>query len=104
MNKSEEVGQFMDEDEVGEAEDADEPKYCYCGEGSFGEMIACDSDDCPTEWFHLKCTGLQAVPDGDGQYKYDYVNDPLTQLTDEWLCDVCKEPKRKKAKLMANRH
>jgi hypothetical protein len=59
---------MMDEDEVGEVEDADEPKYCYCGQGSFGEMIPCDSDECLIEGFHLKCTGLQAVPGGNGKY------------------------------------
>ncbi|CAE6362759.1 unnamed protein product [Rhizoctonia solani] len=24
--------------------------YCFCGEGSFGEMIACDADGCEREW------------------------------------------------------
>ncbi|KAI4749118.1 hypothetical protein E4T50_00643 [Aureobasidium sp. EXF-12298] len=86
--EDEEVEQVADEEEVEEAEDADEPKYCYCGQGSFGEMIACDNDDCPMEWFHLGCTGLRAVP-GDNV---------------KWFCDVCKEPKGKKAKMMASRH
>ncbi|KAH0287208.1 hypothetical protein M436DRAFT_85863 [Aureobasidium namibiae CBS 147.97] len=86
--EDEEVEQVADEEEVEEAEDGDEPKYCYCGQGSFGEMIACDNDDCPMEWFHLGCTGLRAVP-GDNV---------------KWFCDVCKEPKGKKAKTMANRH
>ncbi|OQE42963.1 hypothetical protein PENCOP_c003G00398 [Penicillium coprophilum] len=36
-----------DEDEEGE------PRYCYCNEISFGEMVACDNDACPREWFHL---------------------------------------------------
>ncbi|CAD0109385.1 unnamed protein product [Aureobasidium uvarum] len=85
--EAEEAG-VADEEEVDEAEDPDEPKYCYCGQGSFGEMIACDNDDCPMEWFHLGCTGLRAVP-GDNV---------------KWFCDVCKEPKGKKAKMMANRH
>jgi hypothetical protein len=103
--KSKEVGQFMDQDEGEEAADADEPKYCYCGQGSFGQMIACDSDNCPMEWFHLKCTGLQAVPDVDGKYINMILSTTsLTQLSDEWLCDVCKGSKRKKAKMMTNRH
>ncbi|KAG9695481.1 hypothetical protein KCU95_g4614, partial [Aureobasidium melanogenum] len=86
--EGEEAGQVVDEDEGEEGEDGDEPKYCYCGQGSFGEMIACDNDDCPMEWFHLGCTGLRAVP-GDNV---------------KWFCDVCKEPKGKKAKMMAARH
>ncbi|KAG9622901.1 hypothetical protein KCU64_g20561, partial [Aureobasidium melanogenum] len=86
--EGEEAGQVADEDEGEEGEDGDEPKYCYCGQGSFGEMIACDNDDCPMEWFHLGCTGLRAVP-GDNV---------------KWFCDVCKEPKGKKAKMMAARH
>ncbi|KAI5206128.1 hypothetical protein E4T39_02628 [Aureobasidium subglaciale] len=86
--EAEEVEQVVDDEEIEEAEDPDEPKYCYCGQGSFGEMIACDNDDCPMEWFHLGCTGLRAVP-GDNV---------------KWFCDVCKEPKGKKAKMMGNRH
>ena len=29
--------------------------YYYCQSEVFGEMIACDSIMCSTEWFHLKC-------------------------------------------------
>ena len=101
----EEAGQAADEDEVDEAEDGDEPKYCYCGQGSFGEMIACDNDDCPMEWFHLGCTGLRAVPGDNGKWRdICRLMDLLTKLTVKWFCDVCKEPKGKKAKMMANRH
>ena len=38
--------------------DVGEPKYCYCNRISFGEMIACESEDCPIEWFHFSCVGL----------------------------------------------
>jgi hypothetical protein len=101
----EEMGQVADEEEVDEAEDADEPKYCYCGQGSFGEMIACDNDDCPMEWFHLGCTGLRAVPGDNGKYtNVRLLMYSLTQSTVKWFCDVCKEPKGKKAKMMASRH
>lgn len=30
--------------------DPSEPRYCYCDRVSFGEMVACDNDDCPREW------------------------------------------------------
>ena len=56
-----------DEEEDEEEEDPNEPKYCYCGRGSFGEMIACDNEDCTMEWFHLECTGLRSVPGPHGE-------------------------------------
>lgn len=30
--------------------DPSEPRYCYCDRVSYGEMVACDNDDCPREW------------------------------------------------------
>lgn len=60
--------QHVDEDdEEEEEEDPNEPRYCYCGQGSFGEMIACDNDNCTMEWFHLQCTGLRNVPGDNGE-------------------------------------
>lgn len=41
-----------------------EPKYCYCGRVSFGEMIACDNEKCDVEWFHYECVGLKQPPKG----------------------------------------
>lgn len=49
------------DDEEGDI-DADEPRYCYCDGVSYGEMVACDSDDCAREWFHLACVGLKVAP------------------------------------------
>lgn len=40
--------------------DPTEPKYCYCNRISFGEMIACEHPDCPIEWFHFECVGLNS--------------------------------------------
>ncbi|KAI4683115.1 hypothetical protein J4E85_000936 [Alternaria conjuncta] len=57
-------------------EDGDEPRYCYCNEVSYGNMIACDNDDCPREWFHLACVNLDKPPTG----------------RTKWFCsDECKE-------------
>ncbi|ORY56094.1 uncharacterized protein BCR38DRAFT_119853 [Pseudomassariella vexata] len=42
--------------------DADELRYCYCNGVSYGEMVACDADDCEKEWFHLGCVGLKSAP------------------------------------------
>ncbi|KAH6991847.1 hypothetical protein EDB82DRAFT_429269 [Fusarium venenatum] len=55
--------------------DEDEPKYCYCNEVSYGEMIACDADECPREWFHLECVGLKVAPKSEAT----------------WYCEECKE-------------
>jgi hypothetical protein len=44
--------------------DPNEPVYCYCRKVSFGEMVACDSDDCQNEWFHFACVGLKEAPKG----------------------------------------
>ena len=53
----------------GDDEDEDgEPRYCYCNEISFGEMVACDNDACPREWFHLSCVGLTKPPGKNGKF------------------------------------
>ncbi|KAF2036693.1 hypothetical protein EK21DRAFT_51856 [Setomelanomma holmii] len=64
------------EAEVESDEDGDEPRYCYCNEVSYGNMVACDNDDCPREWFHLACVNLEKAPVG----------------RTKWFCsDECKE-------------
>lgn len=49
---------------VEEAIDPDEPTYCLCDQISFGEMILCDNDLCPIEWFHFSCVSLMTKPKG----------------------------------------
>lgn len=49
-------------------DDESEPRYCYCNQVSFGEMVACDNDACPTEWFHLSCVGLAKPPGRNGTF------------------------------------
>lgn len=49
---------------VEEAIDPDEPTYCLCDQISFGEMILCDNDLCPIEWFHFSCVSLMSKPKG----------------------------------------
>jgi hypothetical protein len=62
--------------EVESDEEGDEPRYCYCNEVSYGNMVACDNDDCPREWFHLACVNLEKAPVG----------------RTKWFCsDECKE-------------
>ena len=61
--------------------DPNEPRYCICGDVSWGTMIACDNEDvsstrrdcreivvqltlfqCEKEWFHLECVKLEEMP------------------------------------------
>ncbi len=44
--------------------DPDEPTYCLCDQVSYGEMIGCDNDLCPIEWFHFSCVSLSLKPKG----------------------------------------
>ncbi|TPX47673.1 hypothetical protein SeMB42_g03240 [Synchytrium endobioticum] len=53
--------------------DPNEPLYCLCNQVSYGNMIACDNDDCEIEWFHLGCVGLSATPKG------------------KWYCPTCSD-------------
>ncbi|XP_064608857.1 inhibitor of growth protein 1-like isoform X2 [Liolophura sinensis] len=55
--------------------DPDEPTYCLCDQVSYGEMIGCDNDDCPIEWFHFNCVGLTTKPKG------------------KWFCPKCRGDK-----------
>ncbi|KAA6410886.1 MAG: FYVE PHD zinc finger [Lasallia pustulata] len=67
-------------------EDVEEPRYCYCNQVSYGEMVACDMETCPREWFHLDCVGLTRAPTRNAK----------------WYCDECKE-NLKKGKFGAGR-
>ncbi|ORZ25672.1 hypothetical protein BCR42DRAFT_364059 [Absidia repens] len=58
--------------------DPNEPVYCTCRMVSYGEMVACDNDECEIEWFHLECVGLKTPPKG------------------KWYCDNCVGMKGKK--------
>ncbi|KAJ7597286.1 hypothetical protein C8J56DRAFT_773740 [Mycena floridula] len=65
--------------EVGEGEgDGDDTLYCFCQRVSYGEMIACDDNNCEREWFHLACIGLTIPPDG------------------RWFCEPCKNKRNAK--------
>eukprot|EP01089_Gocevia_fonbrunei_P011915 TRINITY_DN2668_c0_g1_i2.p1 TRINITY_DN2668_c0_g1~~TRINITY_DN2668_c0_g1_i2.p1 ORF type:complete len:201 (-),score=44.91 TRINITY_DN2668_c0_g1_i2:99-701(-) len=58
----------------------DEPTYCVCHRVSFGQMVGCDNQDCPIEWFHFECVGLTSSPKG------------------KWYCSECTETMRKRQK------
>lgn len=59
------------EGEEMEAEDGDDGPYCFCQSGSYGEMIGCDNEGCPYQWFHLPCVNL------------------TKPLPERWFCDEC---------------
>ncbi|EQL30006.1 hypothetical protein, variant [Blastomyces dermatitidis ATCC 26199] len=65
----------MDEDGFLEEIDPNEPRYCLCGDVSFGTMICCEDNDCDKEWFHLDCVGLSEVP----------------SRTAKWYCPECRK-------------
>lgn len=72
--------------------DADEPLYCYCNGVSYGEMVACDADDCEREWFHLDCVGLKAAPPSNSKYiRIPNLDSYLTRVVVKWYCDNCKD-------------
>ncbi|AEO53519.1 hypothetical protein MYCTH_105786 [Thermothelomyces thermophilus ATCC 42464] len=63
----------VEDDEAG-----DDRKYCSCQNVSFGNMVACDNDQCPYEWFHWGCVGLKSEPNGT------------------WYCPECSEKLKRK--------
>lgn len=54
--------------------DSNSNLYCYCRRpyDEMYEMIACDADDCPIEWFHFECVGIKYAPQ------------------DKWFCPQCR--------------
>ncbi|KAI5293684.1 hypothetical protein KEM52_005314 [Ascosphaera acerosa] len=55
-------------DAVLEPVDPNEPRYCICGDVSFGTMICCEDENCDKEWFHLECVGLTEVPNRSAKW------------------------------------
>ncbi|GAB4843718.1 PHD finger protein ing2 [Ancistrocladus abbreviatus] len=56
--------------------DPNEPTYCICHQVSFGDMIACDNENCQGgEWFHYACVGLT----------------PETRFRGKWYCPTCRQ-------------
>jgi inhibitor of growth protein 3 len=73
-----EVG--SDDEEMGgmggaehEEDESDDTKYCFCQRVSFGDMVACDNENCHLQWFHWDCVGIKEEPVGD------------------WLCPECRK-------------
>ena len=67
------VTMFFCDTGIPAAVDPNEPVYCYCQRVSFGEMIACDNEECAIEWFHFDCVGLT----------------PENRPKGKWFCKEC---------------
>lgn len=63
-----------EEEEEPDPDDPNEPKYCYCLRGSYGDMVGCDNPKCEREWFHLGCTDLETMPGEE----------------ESWFCEMCR--------------
>ncbi|KAI9821456.1 MAG: hypothetical protein M1832_003302 [Thelocarpon impressellum] len=90
-SRGEGAGQADDDDDD---DDGSEPRYCYCNQVSYGEMVACDADDCEREWFHLDCVGLAKAPTKNGELVLDMwlrTHADRGGGTAKWYCDKCKE-------------
>ena len=84
-------------DEGAEADDG--RLYCWCQVGSYGDMVACDDNECEREWvsvlsggwcgfwltvvsqFHLGCIGLDVAPEG------------------VWFCEACRSKAKNRRKI-----
>jgi len=63
-------------------EKQEEPKtklYCFCQRKSFGDMIACDGENCKIEWFHVGCVGLDIKKVKAGEW---------------WYCSTCDKSRK----------
>ncbi|KAK6465467.1 hypothetical protein DFJ63DRAFT_22476 [Scheffersomyces coipomensis] len=75
--------------------------YCFCNQGSFGEMIACDNEDsCPNgEWFHYKCVGLlnrvEALKYTTGKLKW-FCSDHCREIVESKEAAIAERKKKKK--------
>ncbi|SPP77906.1 inhibitor of growth protein 3 [Drosophila guanche] len=74
-----EMGIVLEQPNEGEwSYDPNEPRYCTCNQVSYGDMVACDNDACPFEWFHYPCVGITQPPKG------------------KWFCPKCTATMRRR--------
>jgi inhibitor of growth protein 3 len=71
-----EVDVDMEENDGGEEEldEEDNSLYCYCQKQSYGNMVACENEDCKYQWFHVDCLNLKKMPAED----------------EDWYCPDCR--------------
>ena len=51
----------------------DELTWCFCDQVESGKMICCDNENCPLQWFHYLCLGINCAPKG------------------KWFCPDCRK-------------
>lgn len=68
-------GDMGEDEDMEDDEGEDDKRYCYCNQRSYGEMVACENDDCLYQWFHTGCLNMKKVPDED----------------EDWYCPTCRE-------------
>ena len=88
------------------AVDPNEPLYCSCQRVSFGDMVACEADTCPIEWFHYECVGASelvqsSIPFAAADACTHYAGLPAGQEPKgKWYCPGCAAQRQgKRAKL-----
>jgi hypothetical protein len=66
----------MDENDGADEEldEEDNSLYCYCQKQSYGNMVACENEDCKFQWFHVDCLNLKKMPAED----------------EDWYCPDCR--------------
>ncbi|OAG36569.1 hypothetical protein AYO21_09226 [Fonsecaea monophora] len=68
-------GDMGEDEEMEDEEGEDDKRYCFCNQRSYGEMVACENDECRYQWFHTGCLNMKKVPDED----------------EDWYCPTCRE-------------
>lgn len=67
-------------EQVADVDEEDCGTWCFCQESRGGDMVGCDSKNCPIKWFHTSCLKMESVPSG------------------KWLCPTCHLQKNLKKK------
>jgi len=62
--KSSKNKKVVSESESSDSDNGSQPTYCICEKISYGDMVCCDNDICPIEWFHFGCVSLRKKPKG----------------------------------------
>ena len=66
-----------DNEEITPVSSGEDEFYCFCKEPDSGNMLGCENDNCPHEWYHPKCLGILEMPEKD----------------EAWFCPDCRELK-----------
>ncbi|KAL9121958.1 MAG: hypothetical protein Q9187_001483 [Circinaria calcarea] len=84
------VSKTQKAEEERKEDSSQQPTYCYCDGGSYGEMMACDNAECEKEWFHLQCIGLTySLPRDCKTWRHYDSSSKLTLSVAKWYCRDC---------------